>query len=353
MKFSIAEDLEEIWKRTRFELKSLSGKTLLLTGSTGMFGVWILYLLLYAKEHGISTKKLLVLSRDPDRFVKNHPTVCADLEIDWITGDIRSFQYSGEKIDFCIHGASTSAQETFLGASNYQKYLTITQGTQRILDLVQKFDVESFLYLSSGAIFGGDVDATGLKLEETYIPRINHFDHSFTLGQAKISAETMCVLAREQNPHRLINIARLFTFVGPYMPFDVHYAIGNFLGSAHTGGPIGLRTEGTVVRSFMYMADAVIWIFKSLMLNLNSPFPLHVGSEKATSIIDTAQLIATKAKCEVIIEPQVPDKFSPAPNFYVPSTQKTRELLRVEEWTNLSSSIDKTLNWLSRESTPK
>jgi hypothetical protein len=62
MKSSIAKDLEEIWKRTRFELKSLSGKTLLLTGSTGMFGVWILYLLLYAKEHGISTKNFWFLA---------------------------------------------------------------------------------------------------------------------------------------------------------------------------------------------------------------------------------------------------------------------------------------------------
>jgi dTDP-glucose 4,6-dehydratase/UDP-glucose 4-epimerase len=318
-----------------------------------MFGFWILSSLLYAKERGISTKKLIVLSRDPNRFINNNPTLCADLRIDWIIGDIQSFEYSGKKIDFCIHGASTSAQETFLGTSNYQKHLTITQGTYRILDLVQKFDIESLLYLSSGAIFGGDIDATGLNLEETYIPKIYHLDDRFTLGHAKRSAETLCFLAREQNPDRTINVARLFTFVGPYMPFDVHYAIGNFLGSAHTGGPIGLRTEGTAVRSFMYMADAVIWIFKSLMLDLNSPFPLHVGSEKATSIIDTAQLIATQAKCEVIIEPQFPDKCSPAPNFYVPSTQKTRELLRVEEWTNLSSSIEKTLNWLSRESTPK
>jgi UDP-glucuronate decarboxylase len=348
VKSSIAEDLEEIWKRTRFELESLSGKTLLLTGSTGMFGVWILYLLLYAKEHGISTRKLLVLSRDPVRFINKYPTLCSDLEIDWITGDIRSFHYSGEKIDICIHGATTSAQETFLGTSNYEKYLTVTQGTQRILDLAQKFDVESLLYLSSGAIFGGDVDSPGLNLEESYIPKIYHLDDRFTLGQAKRSAETLCFLARAQNPHRLINIARLFTFVGPYMPFDVHYAIGNFLGSAQTGGPIRLRTAGAAVRSFMYMADAVIWIFKSLMLNMNSPFPLHIGSEKAISIKDTAQLIATKAKCDVIIEPQDSDTPSPAPNFYVPSTQKTRELLRVEEWTNLSSSIEKTLGWLPK-----
>lgn len=347
MKSPITEDLEEIWKRTRSDLANLSGKTVLLTGSTGMFGFWILSLLWYAKERGISTNKLLVLSRDPNRFINNYPTLCADLGIDWITGDIRSFQYSGEKIDFCIHGASTSAQETFFGTSNYQKYLTITQGTHRILDLVENLEIESFLYLSSGAIFGGDLDATGLNLEETYIPRIDHFNNRFTLGHAKRSAETLCFLAREQNPHRIINIARLFTFIGPYMPFDVHYAIGNFLGSAHTGGPIRLRTAGKAIRSFMYMADAVTWIFKSLMLSVNSPFPLHVGSEKANSLKETAQLIATKAKCEVIFEPQVSDTPSPAPNFYVPSTQKTRELLQVEEWTNLSTSVKRTLNWMS------
>ena len=84
------------------------------------------------------------------------------------------------------------------------------------------------------------------------------------------------------------------------------------------------------------------------MLDINSPFPLHVGSEKAISVNETARLIGTKARCEVIFEPQVSDTPSPAPNFYVPSTQKTRDLLQVEEWTNLSNSMEKTLSWLSK-----
>ena len=341
------EDLENIWTRTKIDFEKLSGKTILLTGSTGAFGIWILYMLSYAKQRGISTKKLFVLSRDPNSFARAHRTLCADLGITWIEGDIRSFQFIQEKIDFCIHGATTSAKETFFGASNYQKYLTVTQGTQRILDLASNSSIDSLLYLSSGAIFGGNLEAHYSNIDEASVPKIDHLNESYTLGHAKRSAETLCFLARELNPNRIINVARLFSFVGPHLPLDVHYAIGNFLGAAILGGPIKLKSDGTAIRSFMYMADAVVWIFKSLLLNINCSHPLHIGSENAISIKDTAYLIASLTGCEVSLGSNTATTNSPAPNFYVPSTARTRDLLAVTEWTSISESIEKTIQWLS------
>lgn len=339
-------DLEVIWKRIKFDLEKLSGKSIFLTGSTGAFGVWILSVILYAQERGVLTKKLYVLSRDPSRFIDSHQKLCSSLDITWISGDIRTFPFFQEKIDFCIHGATTSAKETFLGAPNYEKYLTVTQGTQRILEFVKKSNVDRLLYLSSGAIFGGNLDSDRSNLDELRIPKVDHLNSTYTLGHAKRSAETLCFLAREELSDRIINVARLFSFIGPYLPLDVHYAIGNFLGAAAFSKPIMLNSDGTSVRSFMYMADAVIWIFKSLLLNTNSSFPLHIGSDKAISIRDVAELIASITGSEVSLGHPYTRKNSPAPLFYVPSTMETRRLLDVSEWTGISESIGKTLDWL-------
>jgi dTDP-glucose 4,6-dehydratase len=135
--------------------------------------------------------------------------------------------------------------------------------------------------------------------------------------------------------------------VGPHLPLDVHYAIGNFLGEALLGGPINLKSDGTAIRSFMYIADAVVCIFKSLLLDINSSHPLHIGSEHALSIKDTAYLIASLTDCEVNLGTNTTTTNSPAPNFYVPSTARTRDLLEVSEWTSILESIEKIIRWLS------
>lgn len=341
------EDLSDIWNRVEGGLEKLRGKTMFLTGSTGPFGIWILSFLHFMRSRGIKLGDIYVLSRDPMSFVRNYPQIANGLKLNWIKGDIRNFEYPKGRIDLCIHGATTSAKETFLGTPNLDKFLTVALGTQRILDFVTHSEIGSFLYLSSGAVFGGDLEPSGLNLDELYVPRVDHLNQNHTLGHAKRSAETLCLLARENNPGRAMNIARLFTFVGPYIPLDVHYAVGNFLGSAKTKSPIKIRSDGSAIRSFMYMSDAITWILKSLIINTNSDFPLHIGSEKGISIKELAKLIDSLTGCGIEYEIESKTSISPAPSLYVPSTVKTRSLLGVDEWTNLSTSVKRTLNWVS------
>ena len=346
MNYAIEEDLGEIWDRIGKSLLAISVKTLLLTGSTGSFGIWLLNLISYVKTFGIEAKKIYIVSRNPSNFISNNREVCGNLPIFWIQGDIRNFEFPRDEVDICIHGATTSAKETFLGVSNLEKYSTVVNGTQRILKCVEKLNVKRFLYLSSGAVFGGNLDPQRRNLEEVYVPIVDHLNSVYTLGHAKRCAETLCFLAREQNPGSVINIARLFTFIGPHIPLDLHYAIGNFLSSAKARLPIRLTSNGLAIRSFMYMSDATAWIVKSLFLDENEAYALHIGSEKEFSILEVAHLIESRYGSEVILSGALSATASPAPNYYVPSTKRTRQLLELEEWTTLENSINKTLRWI-------
>ncbi|MGH9518597.1 MAG: NAD-dependent epimerase/dehydratase family protein, partial [Terriglobales bacterium] len=119
-------------------------------------------------------------------------------------------------------------------------------------------------------------------------------------------------------------------FVGPHLPLDAHFAIGNFVGDALAGRTIRVNGDGTPMRSYLYAADLAIWLWTMLLrapdMNGN-PAVFNVGSGEAVSIAELARAVAAEVnpKCAVeIARAAEPDA---ARQQYVPSVEKAKREL--------------------------
>lgn len=342
----IQHDLGNILLRMGGLWEAFRNESIFMTGGTGWFGRWLLESLLRANDQFELNLKITVLTRNEHAFRKEAPHLAKSPVIDFHIGDVRDFVFPARHYTYLIHGAATSAHETFHGEDPLRKFDTVVNGTRHTLDFAAQCGIRRFLFLSSGNIYG--VPAQGMTtIPEDYpgAPSTTNLDSA--LAEAKRAAEFLSAYYAQKFGWEYV-IARCFSFVGPFLPLDIHYAIGNFIGQAHRDECITVNSDGTQVRSYLYVADLVVWLLTLLVQGRNGTI-YNVGSDSPISIRDLAYLVQSVVAPEknVKVLCRITDSIgNENRKVYVPDISKARKELQMEVWTDLKTAIKLTASSL-------
>ncbi len=336
----LAGDLDHILSRTEDLWENLRGQQLFMTGGTGFFGRWLMESFIWVNDHLDLKASMAVLTRSYDAFQRKAPRLAKHPAIRFCEGDVRSFVFPGGDFSHIIHAApATHAQLTpYEPGAAFQ---TIVEGTRRTLDFAVHCGARKFLLTSSGAVYGKQPP------EMTHIPEDYQGGPDCTApesayAEGKRAAELLCTLYA-QTYGLETKIARCFSFVGSYMPFDGHYAIGNFIRDALQGGPFRVMGDGQPYRSYLYASDLAIWLW-TILIQGKPCRPYNVGSEESLQIKDLPRVLNRLLGSNLEVKIAQFPRSDQTPPRYVPLTLRARSELGLRQYVGLEEALKRTLS---------
>ena len=343
------EDLDHVLNHTRELWQEFRGQRLFITGGTGFFGMWLVESFLWANEKLDLGARATVLSRDPQAFLRKAPHLACHEALCFHKGEVRDFAFPEGRFSHVIH-AATASSTTLMAENPLEVFEVNVAGTRRVLKFAQRSGSQRFLFTSSGAVYGPQPPKLD-RVPESFRGAPDPTDVQSTYaapGEAKRAGETLCSLYWKQ--YRLeTKIARCFTFVGPHLPLDGKFAIGNFIRDGLQGRPIQIKGSGTPYRSYLYAADLAIWLW-TLLFRGQAGSAYNVGSELSTQIIEVARRVSESLPRPVAVSIGRATQPSAPSERYVPSTEKARRDLGVTETIGLADAIRRTLAWAKTRS---
>ena len=337
-----SEDLAHILTHARESFVALKDARLFITGGTGFFGHWLLESLLYANRELSLNIRATVLTRSASSFQSKAPHIANDPAITLLEGDIRTFAFPTEPHTHILHAATDSGGQQ-ANRPAYELAESILEGTRRVLLFARETGATRLLYTSTGAIYGRST--TLQHTPETYTGAPDPLLLQSSYDEAKRMAEHLCI-AYAHNTLLKPVIARCFAFVGPHLPLDQHFAIGNFIGAAIAGKPIHIKGDGTPRRSWLYMADLSIWLW-TMLIRGQSNRAYNVGSDKGHTIAEAAHLTAATLRPGLPIQIDGTPNPSAPLNSYVPSIDRAHNELGLSVTIPLDEALRRTATWHS------
>lgn len=262
----------------------LKGKTVLVTGATGLIGVSLVRALL-----AIGDIKVIALVRNVEKaksiygdkigqFLKLHVADVVDkIKIE-------------EAVDYIFHCASVTASKVMI-EKPVETLLTSVEGTKNILNLAWEKRCASVVYVSSMEVYGA-FDESREVGEET-LGYIDPLKVRSNYPESKRLCENLCVAYCSEFgvPVKIARLAQ--TFGAGILPGE-NRVFAQFARSAIKGEDIVLHTKGLSEGNYCYTRDCVTGLL-TILLKGTDAAAYNVSNPAAhTTIVEMAVLVAEK-----------------------------------------------------------
>ena len=343
------DDLNHILAHTGNVWEPLLGASLFITGGSGFVGIWLLESLLHANQALHLNLRIVALMRDPGRFAYRHSHLAANPALVLHRGAMEDFEFPEGDFTHVIH-AATTPYPLASGVNRRKVFERDVDGTRHVLDFASKKRIRRLLFTSSGAVYGRQPPDLS-HIPEEYPGAPSTLDTGSGYGQAKRASEFLCVTSGAEHGYDVV-VARLFAFVGPHLPQESIFAVGNFVRDALRGGPVVVQGDGTPFRSYLYAADMAIWLWTMLMKG-QAGEAYNVGSDEAITIRDLAARVAEIHGMACPVEVLTPARPGEPASRYVPDVSKATRDLGLQPLIELDDAIARYLAWCQNARAPR
>lgn len=194
-----------------------------------------------------------------------------------------------EKVDYIIHAASP-ASPLIMQKQPVETIAANTLGTFNTLMLAKEKNAEGYMFISSREIYGQPEEGQEFFYENTY-GFVDQLNPRSCYSEGKKAAETMCVSFKAEYDLN-VKIARLAHTYGPGMSIYDGRVQADFLKNVVHNEDIVLKSEGTAVRTYTYIGDAVAGLFRILLDSDDIVY--NIGNEDGkVSIRELAEIMVS------------------------------------------------------------
>ncbi len=324
----IEEDLESI-TGANIPWGALEGKNVLITGANGLLPAYIVETILYLNETKFENKAtIFALVRNKEKALSRFLYYKNRKDLVLIVQDVIEPINLDEDMNYIIHAASQASPKYF-GKDPVGTINANVIGTYNLLEYAMSKNIESFIFFSSGEVYG-DVKESGTSIDENMYGYLDPTDVRSCYAEGKRAGETMCISYNKQFGIP-VKIIRLFHTYGPGMSLDDSRVFADFVSNIVKNQDILMKSDGSAIRTFCYLSDAITGFFTVLLKGENANAYNVTNPSCTTSIYNLANVLVSlfpEKKLKVINQEKTDcqDYLKSSISGFIPDASKLLEL---------------------------
>ena len=325
------DDLEYCISYSAIEWDKLANKTILITGATGTIGRFLIDAIMLRNKIYSSNIFIIAVSRTEKTARICFSDYFKNSQFRYVSHNINMPLTDIGNVDYIIHAASNTHPVAY-ATDPIGTITTNVFGTYHVLNYGKNHNVTRIMLLSTVEIYGEN-KSNSERFREQDCGYIDCATLRAGYPESKRVSESLCFAFQEKYVLDIV-ISRLCRVYGPTITNSDSKALSQFIHNGTNNEDIVLKSKGTQVFSYCYIADAVTALLV-ILLNGKSGEVYNIADPASEiSLKGLAKLIADFSKKKVIFE--------------LPNQEEVKGFSKATK-ALLDSSKLAALNWLARD----